>query len=164
MYFSDDEAIYDVIMQASAGIRLSKKTYSTIFILRQINRASFAVRDLSSLVEIGPLVLNKKTFKSRYVMFVLIRHVPLFVNESPLSKDALCQVCLLFTWWLWRRFLKIVIIFLLFRYYLPWNKGCLVELARWFWSRRQKWEQFTKTSTTTTPTKTTLFTNVQQDM
>ena len=39
----------------------------------------------------------------------------------------------------------------------------LVELAWWFWSRRQKWEQFTKMSTTTTQTKTTLFTNVQQD-
>ena len=81
----------------------------------------------------------------------------LYLNkfESPAPKNALCQVWLKLAQWFWRRFLNIFKIVLLFRYYLPLEKGvtfrlnkfespplkdalCLVwlKLARWFWMRR----------------------------
>ena len=43
--------------------------------------------------------------------------------ESPLPKDALCQVCLNLVQWLWRRaFFNFINVFSLFRYYLPLEK------------------------------------------
>jgi hypothetical protein len=76
----------------------------------------------------------------------------------PSSKDNLYPVWLNLVCWFWRRrFLKIFIVFLLFRYYLPLKKGyhfrlnelkspppkddlCQVwlKLALWFWRRSQK--------------------------
>ena len=90
--------------------------------------------------------------------------------ESPSPKDALCQVCLkLAQWFLRRRFLKFVNVFLQFLYYLPLEKGgalhmnkfespspkdalCHVWLKwdQWFWRRRWKCEKFMTTTTTTT--------------
>ena len=43
--------------------------------------------------------------------------------ESPLPKDALCQVWLKLVLWFCRRFLNVVNVFLLFHYYLPMEKG-----------------------------------------
>ena len=76
--------------------------------------------------------------------------------ESPLPKVALCKVWLkLAHWFLRRRFFNFVNVFLLFRNYLPLEKGvalplnkfkspspkdamCQVwlKLAQWFWRRR----------------------------
>ena len=76
--------------------------------------------------------------------------------ESPLPKDALCQVWLKLAQWFWRRrFLNFVNAFSLIRNYLPLEKGgalhlnklespspkdalCQVglKLAQWFWRRR----------------------------
>ena len=83
--------------------------------------------------------------------------------ESPLPKDALCQVWLKLVKWFWRRrFLNFVNVFSLFRYYLPLEKGgalhlnklesplpkdalfqVWLKLAQWFWRRRWKCEKFT---------------------
>ena len=83
--------------------------------------------------------------------------------ESPSSKDALCQVLLKLAQWFWRRrFFNFIYVFLLFRNYLPLEKGgalhlyklesplpkdalCQVwlKLAQWFWKRRWKCEKFT---------------------
>ena len=44
--------------------------------------------------------------------------------ESPLPKDALCEVWLKLAQWFWRRrFFNFVNVFLLFRNYLPLEKG-----------------------------------------
>ena len=76
--------------------------------------------------------------------------------ESPSPKNALCQVCMKFAQWFWRRrFFNSVNIFSLFRYYLPLEKGKALhmnkfefsspkdalcqfwlKLAKWFWRRR----------------------------
>ena len=83
--------------------------------------------------------------------------------ESPLRKDALCQVWLkLAQGFLRKRFLKFINVFSLFRNYLPLKKGmalhlnklestspkdtlCQVwlKLALWFWRKRWKCEKFT---------------------
>ena len=75
--------------------------------------------------------------------------------ESPLLKDALCQVWLKLARWFWRRrFFNFVNVFSLFRNYLPLEEGealhlnklkspspkdalCQVwlKLAQWFWRR-----------------------------
>ena len=103
----------------------------------------------TSLIEIGPLVLQKKIFFGR-------RIAPLFDKlESPPSKDALCHVWLKLAQWFWRnRLLTIFNINVLFRFYLPLEKCvalhlnkfecplpkdtlCLVwfKLVYWFWRR-----------------------------
>ena len=76
------------------------------------------------LVEIGPMVLEKKILKIRECVFSLFHnYLPLekggalHLNkfESPPPKDALCQVWLKLTQWFWRRrFLNIGNVFLLF--------------------------------------------------
>ena len=69
--------------------------------------------------------------------------------------DALCQVWLEMALWIWRRFLQVLNVFLLYPMYLPFEKGvtlhmnkieiplpknalCQVwlKLTQWFWSRR----------------------------
>ena len=87
----------------------------------------------------------------------LEKGVALYFNkfESPSPKDALCLVWLkLAQWFLRRKFLKFVNVFLLFRYYLPLEKGVAIhlnkiespspkdalcqvwlKLAQWFWRR-----------------------------
>ena len=45
--------------------------------------------------------------------------------ELPSSKETLCQVKLILTYWFWRRrflYMKFFTIFSLFRNYLPWNR------------------------------------------
>jgi hypothetical protein len=80
----------------------------------------------------------------------------LYLNKLEFSspKDNLYQVWLILSCWFWRRFLKIFSVFLLFRYYLPLEKGyplplnklespspkdnlCQVwlNLVYWFWRR-----------------------------
>ena len=137
-----------------------------------------------SLVEIGPVVLEKKIFQfCHYIFcnlsicqcyFVIIspwkRAGPFILNklEFPSAKDALCQVWLKLTQWIWRRiFLNFIIVFSLFRNYLPlendvalhFNKFdfpspkdalCRVwlKLALWFCRRGWKCEKFITTTTT----------------
>ena len=43
--------------------------------------------------------------------------------ETPLPKDALCQVWLKLAQWFWRRFLNFSNVFSLIRDYLPFGKG-----------------------------------------
>ena len=51
--------------------------------------------------------------------------------ESPLPKDALCQVWLKLAQWFWRRrFLNLVNVFSLFRNYLPFEKGLALNLNK----------------------------------
>ena len=124
------------------------------------------------LVQIVPVVLEKKIFKFLQCIFSLFRnYLPvekagaLHLNklESPSTKNALCQVWLKLAQWFWRRrFLNFVNVFSLFRNYLPLEKGgalhlnklespppkdvlCQVwlKLAQWFWRRRWKCEKFT---------------------
>ena len=87
-----------------------------------------------NLVEIGPAVLEKKILN-----FVNVFWNSLFRNYLPLEKgkaldlnklessspkDALCQVWLKLAQRFWRnRFLNFVNVFLLFRNYLPLEKG-----------------------------------------
>ena len=82
---------------------------------------------MPSLVEIGPVVLKKKIFKVRQCIFAIFLLSPLEKGrspsfeevESPSPKNASCQVWLkLAQWFLRRRFLKFVNVFLLFHYYL----------------------------------------------
>ena len=88
------------------------------------------------------------------------------------NKDALCQVWLKLAQRVWRRrFTNFKNVFLLFRYYLPFEKCwalhlkkiesvlpkdalCLVwlKLVKRFWRRRWKYEKFTTTSKTTKTT------------
>ena len=57
--------------------------------------------------------------------------LPLNKPESPLPKDNLYQVWLNLACWFWkRRFLKIISVFLLFRFYLPLEKGHLLPLNK----------------------------------
>ena len=86
------------------------------------------------------------------------KEVALCLNklESPLLKDALCQVWLKLAQWFWRRrFFKFRQFIFAIRYYIPFEQGgalhfnklesllpkdalCQVwlKLAQWFWSRR----------------------------
>ena len=89
--------------------------------------------------------------------------------KSLSTKDAMCQVGWNWLWrrWFWRRgFFNLINLFLLFRNYLPLEKGrafhlnkpespspkdalCQVwlKLAQWFWRRRWKYEKFTDRQT-----------------
>jgi hypothetical protein len=93
------------------------------------------------------------------------KHLALYLNkfEFPLPKDNLYQVWLNLACWFWRRFLKkIFSVFLLFRYYLPFESSyplplnkfesrspkddlCQVwlKLAQWFWRRSRKYKSLT---------------------
>ena len=84
------------------------------------------------------------------------RALDLINIESPSPKDALCQVQLKLAQWFWKwRLFNFINVFLLFRNYLPLEKGgalhlnklespspknamCQVwlKLAQWFWRRR----------------------------
>ena len=89
-------------------------------------------------------------------------------HEFLSPKDALCQIWLkLALWFLRRRIIKLVNVFLLFLYYLPLEKDVVLhfnklespspkdalcqiwlKLALWFLSRRWKYEKFTDRLTT----------------
>ena len=140
-----------------------------------------------SLVEFGPLVLQKKIFKFRQCVFAIwllsplgTKWVPSFEQieiqieiESPLHKYALCHVWLKLAHWYSRKIFNFVIVFSLFRSYLPFeNSGTLhlnklksslpkdvlrqvwLKLVQWFWRRRRKFETLTTTPTVTTRTTT----------
>ena len=116
-------------------------------------------------LKLAQWILEKKFFSISWMYFRYCRNYhhlekgrTLHLNklESPSLKDALCQVWLKLAHWFWRRrFLNFVNVFLLFRYYLPLEKGgalhlnkgeflspndalCQVwlKLALWFWRRR----------------------------
>ena len=99
--------------------------------------------------------------------------------ESPSRKEGSCQVWLKLVQWFWRRrFLNFDNVFSLFRNYLPLKKdgvlhfnklessslkdaSCQIwlKLAKWFWRRRWKCENFT-----TLPTRTTTTTDNGQNL
>ena len=111
----------------------------------------------------GSVVLKKKIFKWPYPIFAFCDDLPFEEDLSlslnnvkfPLPKDDLCQVWLELACWFWRRrFLKTFSAFLVFRYYLPLQRGNLLhlnklespppkgdlwqvwlKLAQWFWRR-----------------------------
>ena len=93
---------------------------------------------MPSLVEIGSVVLEKKIFKVHQCIFTLSYYLPLekgvalHLNkiESPLPKDALCQVWLNLASWFLRRRLKFINVFSLFPYFLPFEKGVAQHLNR----------------------------------
>ena len=113
------------------------------------------------LIEISPEVLRRRflIFVSVFLLLSLFEKkcVPLHLNklESPLPKDALCQVWLkLASWLLRRKFLNLVNLFSPFRNHLlleksvalhskklesslPKNALCQVwlKLAKWYWRR-----------------------------
>ena len=93
---------------------------------------------MPSLVEIGPVVLEKKIFSIlsmyfSYYVITLKRGVALHLNkrESTSRKDTLCQVWLkLAKWFLRRRFLYFVNVFWLFCNYLPLEKDVALHLNK----------------------------------
>ena len=95
---------------------------------------------MPSLVKIGPVVPEKKIFLNFVNVFSLFRYYlplekggALHLNklESPSSKDDLSQVWLKLVQWIWRgRFLNFLHIVLLFRYYLPLEKGVGLHLKK----------------------------------
>ena len=117
-----------------------------------------------SLVEICPVVLEKKIFNFINVFSLFLHYLPLKKGgilhliklESPSSKEALCQVWLKLAPWFWRRrFFNFFNVFTLFLNYLPLKKGralhlnklespsskealweVWLKLAQWFWKRR----------------------------
>ena len=117
-----------------------------------------------SLVEISPVVLEKKFLKVRQCIFAISYLSPLGKGWGPLfeqtwislTQECLCQVWLKLTQRSWtRRFLNFVNVFPLFCYYLPLEKDrvlhsnkletpspkdvlCQVwlKLTPWFWRRR----------------------------
>ena len=108
----------------------------------------------------GHIAHQRKQFKSintyDYVITLIKRRKNNINLESPSPKDALCRVWLKLAQWFWRRkFFNFVLVFSLFRNYLPLEKGgalhlnrlesplprdtlCQVwmKLAQWFWRRR----------------------------
>ena len=84
---------------------------------------------MQSLVEIDPVVLEKKILNFVDVSLIIGNHLPfekggaLHLNklEPPSTKGALCQVWLKLAQWLLRRFLNFVNVFLLFLNFLPFE-------------------------------------------
>ena len=92
----------------------------------------------AKLVEMSPVVLEKKIFKFRQRIFTISLLSPLgkgralHLNklESPSPKDALCHVWLKMAEWFWRRFFNFVNVFSLFCNYLPLEKGVALHLNK----------------------------------
>ena len=87
---------------------------------------------MPSLVEIGPVLLEKKILKFCQCISLFRNYLPLekggalHLNKlvSPSPKDASCQVWLkLALWFWWGRFFNFVYVFSQFRNYLPFGKG-----------------------------------------
>jgi hypothetical protein len=91
-----------------------------------------------SLVEIGPVILEKKILKYFLCIFTLCYCLPLekgaalhlFKLESPHPKDDLFQVWLKLVKWFWRRILNIFCVFLPICCYLPLEKGKALHLNK----------------------------------
>ena len=97
--------------------------------------------NLIGLVDTCPVVLEKKILKKSSMYFsqfhnydLLVKGVALHLNklECPSPKDALLQVWLKFDGSFWeRRFFKnLVHVFLLFRNYLPSEKGGVIHFNK----------------------------------
>ena len=87
---------------------------------------------MSSLFEIGLVVLKKKIFKVRQCIFAISLLSPLRKGRGPIfeqtwiliTQNAVCQVWLkLALWFLRGRFLRFVNVFSIFPYDLPLEKG-----------------------------------------
>ena len=75
---------------------------------------------MSSLVEFGPVILERKILSTFFRYFIIIS--PLNNHKSPSPKDALCQVWLKLVELFWRRFLNFVKEISVVRNYLPFKK------------------------------------------
>ena len=93
---------------------------------------------MPSLVENGPVVLERKIFKSCHLFLLFPNYLPfrngvgLHLNklESPSPRDTLCHVWLKLALWFWRRrFLKVGFL-LLFSNYLPFGKDMALHLNK----------------------------------
>jgi hypothetical protein len=88
-----------------------------------------------SLRSSGPVLLEKisKWFHPIFAFcdyFPFEKYLALYCNnlEFSIPKNDLYQVWLKLAHWFWERFLKISIVFLFFRYYLPLEKGVPLHL------------------------------------
>ena len=119
-----------------------------IFIALRFEQKSFSMLARNCawkwLVEIGPVIQEEKVFKSCQVaisqLFPLGKEHGLHLNklEFPLPKDALCQVWLKLAQWFWRRrILNVLNVFLLFRNYLPFEKGVALHLNKFEFSTQR---------------------------
>ena len=89
-----------------------------------------------SLIEISPLVLEKKIFKFRQCIFPIsfyfslekggVLHLNKLESASP--NDALCKVWLKLTMLFWSRFLNFFDIYFLFLGLLPLEVGVILHL------------------------------------
>ena len=94
---------------------------------------------VSSFVEIGPVVLEKKIFKCWQLILLFPNYLPcgkgvvLHLNklESNSPRNTLCQVWLKLAQWFWRKiFLNFINVFSLFRNYFPFEKGGALHLNK----------------------------------
>ena len=94
---------------------------------------------MPSLVEISPVVLEKKISKFLQYIFTISILSPLLEGwgpsleqfELPSPREVLCQVWLKLVQWDWkRRFLNIFNIILHFCYYFPLKKGLAIHLNK----------------------------------
>ena len=121
-----------------------------------------------SLLEIDPVVLEKKIFNFVNIFSLLRYYLPLKKDralhlnkpESPSPKNALCQVWLKSAQWFWRRrYFNFVNIFSLFRNYFPLEKGGALHLNKlefplpkdalcqvWYWLSGSGEEDFLNSS------------------
>ena len=87
-----------------------------------------------SLVEIGPVIIENPIIVFSLFCYYLPlekdKSFHLNKHESPLSKDALCQVWLKLAMWFLRKFLKFVNVFSLFHNHLPLEKGMSLYLNK----------------------------------
>ena len=117
-------------------------------------------KQIKSINKYDYIIMFIKRRKKHYKLYNNLLLIHLNKLEFPSPKDALWQVWLkLAEWFRRRRFFNFVNIFLLFRNYLPLQKGralylnklespspkdalCQVwlKLAKWFWRRRWKCE------------------------
>ena len=120
-YFCDNDAIYDVIMQEPVRKwcrnyrhRTSRdwyaelplfKTFSIIFIFRQINRANFAVRGPSSLrpVEIWTIVVRDMTIIFPMNRGVYYSYCFMLRNLFILNKEIITNIRI--TILLWKKYM-----------------------------------------------------------
>ena len=93
-----------------------------------------------SLVEIAPIVLEKKLLNFVNVFSLFPKYLPVEKDwvfhfskvEFPSPKDAVCQVWLKMTQWFLRRFINFVSVFSQFRNYLSLENSVNLEIKlRW---------------------------------
>ena len=129
---------------------------------------------MTSLVEFGLVVLGKKIFKISSMYFLYFIIISLWKTTWPFirtslnahhSRNVLCQAWSKSAQCMVRReFSNFVRVFLLFCYYVPFERGvtlhlnklkyplpkdvlCLLWLKLWFWRRRWKCEMLTDRQT-----------------